>query len=230
MKKGTIGTKGRLRRPLVIEALHQGMGKAVSDFESWSDGESLADWGVEPVLTTYCAQTLWRASQKANAKTAITLEQHFGALLEWSGRRKRPGRPSTRHKALLERQSRRADLVLWNADITPRAIIEIKRSSAAEGLRRDAERLMSFIEFAGSAYEGSVRYGLLGVVIQNSARARLETCVRKFDEKRFALQEVAEAAGLRFVCHGPREVRLRAQAERCRVSTVVFEFAQVRGG
>lgn len=48
----------RVSRETIISALHDGMGRAIREFEDWTDGESLADWGVEPVLTTACARAL----------------------------------------------------------------------------------------------------------------------------------------------------------------------------
>ena len=76
------GRAAQVSRDTVIGALHSGMGLAVREFERWTDGESLAEWGVEPVLTVNCARAICRAARAAGGRTSVTLEQSFGSLLD----------------------------------------------------------------------------------------------------------------------------------------------------
>lgn len=215
----------QVSRDTVIAAVHTGMRLAVREFERWTDGESLADWGVEPVLTASCARAICRAARASGGLTSITLEQSFASLLAWSARRHHSGRPPETARRLIDQPNKRIDLVLWNGNGTPRAIVEVKRSDTVSGLVSDAERLTDFVRYAGRSYEGTLRYGLLATLVQHptssSPPARTQKILRRYD----ALAELARARGFRLRVHGPHPAPFEGRHHRCDVETVVFEFA-----
>lgn len=225
----TAGRAAQVSRSVVIGAVHQGMRRAVREFEQWTDGESLAEWGVEPVLTANCARSICRAARSAGGRTAVTLEQSFGSILDWSARRHRIGRPPEGARRLMEQPNRRVDIVFWNGNGTPRAIIEVKRSDTVAGLVTDAERLTDFIRYAGRAYGGTVRYGLLATLFQHPAKASPSDRTRKIIRRHDALSDLAQARGFRLRAHGPQAVPLDGLKTYCTVETVVFEFALPSG-
>lgn len=215
----------QVSREVVISAIQVGMGQAVREFEQWTDGESLAEWGVEALLTANCARSISRASRRVGGRAAVTLEQSFGSLLDWSARRHRPGRPPEGARRLIEKAACRVDLVIWNGNNTPRAVVEVKRSDTVAGLVADAERLTDFVRYAGRSYGGSVRYGLLATVFQHPATSSAADRNRKLKRRIEALRTVARDQGFRLKVHGPTAVRLRGLRDYCAVETVVFEFA-----
>lgn len=129
----------------------------------------------------------------------------------------------------MEQPNKRVDLVLWNGNGTPRAIIEVKRSDTIAGIVADGERLTDFVKYAGRAYGGSVRYGLLATLFQHpvgsSPSSRTQKVMRRYD----ALSDLAQARGFRLRSHGPRAVHLGALRTYCEVETVVFEFSRSSG-
>ena len=209
----------------MIEAVHTGTGLAIREFERWTDGESLADWGVEPVLTANCARAISRAARAAGGLTSVTLEQSFGGLLDWSARRHRAGRPPEGARRLIDQPNKRVDLVLWNGNGTPRAIVEVKRSDTVAGLVADGERLTDFVRYAGRAYGGTVRYGLLATLFQHPAGASPSSRTQKVMRRYDALSALAQARGFRLRFHGPRPVRLDGLGAVCCVEAMIFEFA-----
>ena len=219
----------QVSRDIVVGAVHTGMRLAVREFERWTDGESLADWGVESVLTTNCARAICRAARASGGLTSVTLEQSFASLLDWRARRNRPGRPPEAARRLIDQPNKRVDLVLWNGNGTPRAIVEVKRSDTVSGLVADAERLTDFVRYAGRAYGGTVRYGLLATLVQHpisaSPSARTQKVCRRYD----ALSELAQARGFRLRVHGPYPAPFEGGHHRCDVETIVFEFALPSG-
>lgn len=107
----------------------------------------------------------------------MTLEQTFESLTAWSGQRSSAGRPTLATQRVMQRPGRKVDLVIWNGNHTPRAVVEIKRADGLTGLRTDAERIMDFVDVAGVAYGGTIRRGFLAFVIQHPSD---RNCVRGF--------------------------------------------------
>lgn len=212
-----------LPREAVIAALHAGISKAARRFASWSKGGQLREWGVESVMTVYCAEAIMAQARKAGSHMALTIEQPFGGLLSHSERQRKPGRPDTRDRELVRRSSRRVDIVLWNAADQPRAVIEIKRSEAVGGIKLDALRVLDFLQFAGRNLEGSIRYGLLAVVIQCASRHGTERLDQRAQAIGRQLVPLVRARGLDVKIHGPLLISRLNQID-CLTATIVIEF------
>lgn len=218
-----------LKRKQVVAAVHKGMAKAARRFQRWTGGEALADWGVESLLTAYCAEEVAAAAGREGARFRIFVEQPFGGLLAWSERKHGVGRPHRRAVDMVERPTRRVDLVIRNAMGAPRAVIELKRDANLRGLEHDAKRLADFVQFAGRDHNGSIRWGILGVLVHargSHASGALDRMLALRDEK---LTDLAEGRGLgvkvtiKTLRQSSGDPRLGALA------TMVFEFFPKRG-
>ncbi len=219
---------GRVSRPLVRAALHKGLRDAVLDYERWTKGEALTQWGAEAVLSTYCARALTNAIREADAGASLTLEQHFGEVLKWSARHGRRGRRFKAETEMMARPSRRVDMLLWNKGNTPRAVIEIKRIAGVKGLAVDAKRLCDFVRYAGRAYGGSIRFGMLAVVSRMSPKASAAEQKAYYAKRYLALQETAGEANMTVQMSKPKRVPAKNLAVPCIMETVVFTFRAPR--
>lgn len=159
----------QLKRAAVMSALHQGMTGAVHYFSAWTGGEYLCDWGIEGFMTSACARRLAREATTVGSKSLLTLEQRFADIIDFSGRQPGRGRPTDAARRLAAKMSGRVDMVLWNVDGTPRAMIEVKRDAGVKGLTTDADRVIDFVKSAGRTYKGWVRYGLVATVVGGPA-------------------------------------------------------------
>lgn len=204
----------------VVAALHTGMGDAVRDFHAWTDGGSIEDWGVESLLTAACARALAEASRRTATGPILTLEQTFAGVVEYSRRWPGAGRPTKAAKAIKDKPTGRVDIVVWNRSGTPRAVIEIKRSDTIAGLKDDAERIAAFICTAGRLYEGSIRYGAVATLVHASTKGkRLKGKVRL---RREAIGQIADKAGLRWRCDGPKPIHDPKEERDRSVWSLVF--------
>ena len=75
-----------MNRGQVIAALHEGIATGVSDFHAWTRGEYLGDWGVESVLTSACARALAEKSVLVGSPKALSIEQTFQGIMDYSQR------------------------------------------------------------------------------------------------------------------------------------------------
>lgn len=215
---------GRVSRPQVLTALHTGMADAIRDYAQWTKGETLTAWASEGFLVTYCARALTRTIDRSDSAMSITLEQHFGEVLDHSQRLGKKGRRFKHEEDLLSRPSRRVDLLLWNAKNTPRAVIEIKRSAGIGGLRADAGRICQFVRYAGKAYDGSIQYGVLATTAQLAAGSSSAAIDRFHQPRREALQQVAHAHDMVLETPPPRTVSVRDLHVPCLMQTMVYVF------
>ncbi|QYF86209.1 hypothetical protein [Brevundimonas sp. PAMC22021] len=218
----------RLKRSDVVKALHEGMAEAVHDFTAWTKGEYLGAWGVESILTAGCARRLSAATTAIGSKSALTLEQTFSGLIEYSGRQTPRGRPTEAERRLASKTKGRIDIVLWNAHSTPRAMIEVKRSAGRQGLLADADRVIDFIRCAGKTYKGSVRYGLVATVVSGPEGKGRENVLKKARVRRHALAERARERGMAFDCDGPVWLGDLGTWDKEVAATYVFTFRPKR--
>ena len=213
-----------MNRGQVIAALHEGIATGVSDFHAWTRGEYLGDWGVESVLTSACARALADKSALVGSPKALSIEQTFQGIMDYSQRMGRPGRPTKAASRIANKSTGRVDIVLWNAEVTPRAIIEIKRTAAIGGLVADAERVIDFIEHGGATYGGSVRYGLVATLVSGATSRGRERLLERAKKRQAALEKVAARAKMCFRAHGPEwldEATVDPDQLAC---SYVFEF------
>ncbi|HWU13803.1 MAG TPA: hypothetical protein VN157_07300 [Caulobacter sp.] len=185
----------------VINALHEGMAQAVRDFHAWTD-ESIDEWGVESLLTASCARALHDAIQQADDRSLITIEQSFAGIMAFSQAELRRGRKTRSQVRVDDKPGGRVDLVLWSRTDPkvdpdkPRAIVEIKRSSRSDGLVKDAGRVIDFINAAGRAYKGTVRYGLMAVLLQTKVADADTALFNKLQLRKGKLDTEAKKHGM----------------------------------
>lgn len=221
---------GALPRQVVVDSIHQGIAKAVRRFETWTYGESLSWYGVENVLSVYAAETIGENILRLKTNHSLTMEQNFREILTYSKRKNRTGRPSFRYKSLRESDSKRIDIVIWNNKAEPKAIIEIKRNSTISGLLDDAERVLSFLEFCGKEYSGSVKYGFVASVLEADTPNRMR---RKIDARKNKFEEQYANAVANLRMHETQNIARRDRASRRAksenlFSSIIFEFAAKR--
>jgi hypothetical protein len=159
---------------------------------------------------------------------ALTIEQTFQGIMDYSKRQGRPGRPTAAACRIAEKSTGRVDLVLWNAEITPRAIIEIKRNAAASGLVADAQRVIDFVHHGGATYGGSVRYGLVATIVAGAASRGEGGVIELAGKREKALRKTAKTAKMDFRSHGPRWLDATVVGPDQLACTYVFEFSPSR--
>jgi hypothetical protein len=200
------------------------MAAGVSDFHQWTGGEFLGDWGVESVLTVACARSLATQAADIGSPKALTIEQTFQGIMDYSRQRGHPGRPTAAARRIAEKSTGRVDLVLWNAEATPRAIIEIKRTGAAAGLVADAQRVIDFVVHGGATYGGSVRYGMVASIFSGAASRGKKRLLDRAGKREHALERTARAAKMTFCSHGPKWLDEAQVGDDQVACTYVFEF------
>jgi hypothetical protein len=213
-----------MNREQVIAALHEGMATGVSDFHAWTAGEYLGDWGVESVLTSACARSLAFTAARVGSPKALTIEQTFQGIMDYSKRRGHPGRPTKAASRIANKSTGRVDIVLWNAEATPRAIIEIKRTADTRGLVADAQRVIDFIKHAGATYGGSVRYGLVAIIVSGASSRGRERLLARAGKRQAALEKLATRAKMGFLPHGPKWLDAATAGPDQLACSYVFEF------
>lgn len=219
-----MGRGTSLKREQVITAIHLGMAKAARRFQRWTDGGSVADWGVECLLTTYCAEALAAAAKAEGATFSIGVEENFRELLMHSDRAPKLGRRSHRRRDLEDHPNRRVDLALWNRHGAPRGLIELKRDANLRGLRADAKRLADFMHEAGIGSSGSLRFGLLGVLVHTRATPSERVLDQMIRRRQQLMSAFAATQNLKVRKTERRVQRIRAGSDHGRLATIVFEF------
>ena len=143
-----------------------GIVKAQRAYEKWSGGDWL--WHApEYFSTVFVAQEI----TKLDGSKYVTVEQGAKAAIEEAGAR---GRGKLHHKI---RAGGRFDILLWWADETPRAPIEVKCQVARiEKIKADLQRIGKVIH--RSKEDSSFQFGM--VVFYSSCK----------DSKEFAAKEI----------------------------------------
>lgn len=112
-----------------------GIVKAQCAYEDWSGGEWLW-YAPEYFSTVFVAQEI----SKLDGSKYVTVEHGANAAIEGAGAR---GRGKLHHKA---RANGRFDILLWWADETPRAPIEVKcQVTRIEKIKADLQRIEKVI-------------------------------------------------------------------------------------
>ena len=124
------------------------------------------------------------------------------------------GRRFKQEVDLLYRPSRRVDFLVWDTKNTPRA----DRDQAQRGYSgppRRRGRICQFVRYAGKAYDGSIRYGVLATtarLVSGSSSAAID---RFHQPRREELQRVAEAYNMVLDAPPPQSVSVRNLHDPC---------------
>lgn len=149
---------GRVIRSEFIEAVHAGMRSASRTFEKWSGGWPIISLGVEHMISTYIAMSMF--DRFGDRGYMITPETPFGMIEEWTTAEARRGRT----RAILSPQHR-ADVVIWNARNRPIGVVEVKRHWTRGRCLHDIDRLDALLDRYGSQTGGTIQFGLLAVML-----------------------------------------------------------------
>lgn len=126
-----------------------GIVKAQREYENWSGGEWL--WcAPEYIATVFVAQEI----SKLDGSKYVTVEHGANAAIADAGAR---GRGRLHHKI---RANGRFDILLWWADETPRAPIEVKcQVTRVEKIKADLQRIGTVIN--RSKQDSSFQFGVV---------------------------------------------------------------------
>ena len=150
---------------MVVESVLEGIQAANKLYEKWSMGWWTTDSGVEGHVVSEVARRLYH--QSANGQSLL-MEVPFSDIEEWSEARRQRG---PRRRTL--RGNRRADIVIFDRDDYPAAVIEIKRRWSARPCFRDLKRIRDLIIAYGPGQEGSLGMGCLAFMVQEWATKRI---------------------------------------------------------
>lgn len=145
----------------IVDATIKGISKAQSDYESWSGGDWL--WNAPEYLsTTYVAREIGLESEDKGTQY-VTMEHGTKAAIVDAGAK---GRGKLHGKM---RPNGRVDLLLWWADGTPRAPIEIKcQVSVFSQIKADIDRIEKIIH--RNSTESSFQFGIMAFYTSVAAR------------------------------------------------------------
>ena len=159
---------------MVVESVLEGIQAANKLYEKWSIGWWTTDSGVEGHVVSEVARRLYRLRENGQS---LLMEVPFSYIEEWSEAQRQGG---PRRRTL--RGNRRADIVIFDPDDYPSAVVEIKRRWSARPCFRDLERIRDLIIAYGPGREGSLEMGYLAFMVQERAVGR-QTASRRVDRR-----------------------------------------------
>ena len=141
-----------LTKDEVHRAIHEGIRDASNDYSSWSGGWTLADSGVEGLVTAGIATAI---HIRQSNRESLLLELPYDLCQQWSG----ASRPRRRPPKALERKVR-ADIALFNSNNLTKYVIEVKRMPTMERVHADLERLCAIVHKCAG---GMLRRGFMAI-------------------------------------------------------------------
>lgn len=143
----------------IIESTLDGIDESMNVYQEWSGGEWL--WNApEYLITVKIAENI----AKTKTKKYITLEDNVDYVLNLSNAK---GQGKVSEKT---RTNGRSDIVLWWADGTPRAIIEVKNSVfRLDKISHDIERIREVLKRKKS--NNTLQFGLIAFYIDREYKS-----------------------------------------------------------
>lgn len=135
-----------------LEAIIQGVHEANNEYLKMSGGWCVQDSGVESLISSSIARSLFIYGQNKDNGCFVTLETDYRLL-----RQARPGRIPR-----LLRNGQRADVVYWHKKDYPIGVIEVKRHFQFSAFMDDISRTRRLLLDYGSRAGGTLRWGALG--------------------------------------------------------------------
>lgn len=120
-------------------------------------GSWLTDSGAEGFMVAHVAEAL---SDALGENGSLLVEAPFDDIREWSGAARRRGRPLE-----VLRGGRRADIALFDRQGRSTHVVELKRSWNRRDCYADLKRLGGLLHACAAKVDGSLKYGLLGLLI-----------------------------------------------------------------
>ena len=144
----------------IIKATLDGIDESMSIYQKWSGGEWL--WNApEYLLTIKIAENI----SKIKGSKFITLEDNVDYLLNLANAK---GRGKISDKT---RKNGRSDIVLWWANGTPRAIIEVKNSVYNQNkISNDINRIKAILKRKKS--KSTLQFGLIAFYIDRKYKTK----------------------------------------------------------
>ena len=192
MSKSETMNMGPVPIELVIKKTIRAISRAQTDYEKWSQ---FWLWQApEYMLTTYVAREI---STIPNYTYYLTLENNVRGALDDAGGRK-TGRPPD---AL--RQHGRMDILLWRANSTPRAVIEVK--NGVDGFSRLNDDIIRICTILNQDRTSKFQCGLMAFysscrgLRNKSAKDRLKERLESLKESG---RQMVRNEGLNLSTHG----------------------------
>ena len=166
-------------RRTIVDAVIKGIAEANTRYEKMTGGWWLTDSGAEGYMVARVAETLHAV---LGANETLLLEAPFDEIREWSGASCRRGRP---HEVL--RGRRRTDITLFDRQGKPTHVVEVKRFWNSKCLT-DIERLLRLLDTCAGQAGGSLKHGLLGLLIATrsatwtGAKERVEIKAQRIED------------------------------------------------
>ena len=164
----------------IVDAIEEGCNVANRKFEEWSNGLWVTDSGVESLMVTCIAEAV---NKRQERHESLAMEVSFRDIRELSKARPKLGRrPAT------VKDTNRADIVLFNRLERPTCVIEVKRTWNSDQCWRDLERIRDLVRTCAHVKGGSLRRGLLSMMIPKKATKakspddRIDEYVGKIEE------------------------------------------------
>lgn len=177
-----------IKKDDLIDAVISGILNANQFYENISNGLWLNDAGVESVLQTKIAESIYNILPKDNkgsvSGASLVMEYKFKEIISSSGSGKKRGRIPA-----LVSGAKRVDLLIFDSNEMPIIPIEVKRNAAVDGFAIDASRILGILKRSDKISGGSVKYGLIcGFIFgagdsENSALQDVERKVHLSREK-----------------------------------------------
>lgn len=145
----------------IVNAIEEGCKVANRKYEEWSDGYWVTDSGVESLMVACIAEAVNRRQERHES---LGMEVSFRDIKAMSKARPKPGgRPAT------VKDTSRADMVLFNGQVRPICVIEVKRTWNADQCWIDLERIRDLVRSYNHVKGGSLRRGFLAIMIVKAA-------------------------------------------------------------
>ncbi len=131
---------------------------ANKDYENWSGGAWLSDYGAEGLLVAEISRELIKVARNSNKDSYLTVEESFTTIFDCSGAKAKIGRPPS-----VLNGNFRADIVLWKSVNEVWGVFEIKRKWDWEKCPKDIERVDKLIKTYGQDQNGSIQLSCFAV-------------------------------------------------------------------
>lgn len=155
-----------LTRDESLSAIIEGVHDANKKYLEISGGWCVQDSGVESLVSSRVAESLFNSGVKKDGKCFVTLETSYQSITDGT-RVKKVGRTP-----LLLDRNQRADIVYWHKKDTPIGIVEIKRWFEYSGIEDDINRTARLVKDYGISCGGRLRWGAVASIRQLSERKR----------------------------------------------------------
>ena len=140
-----------------VDAVLRGISAGNAKYEEITSGSWLTDSGAEGFMAAHVAHAL---SNEMKKDGSLLVEAPFAGIREWSGAGRRRGRPRE-----VLRGRRRVDIVLFDRQGRPTHVVELKRHWNPSRCYTDIQRLRDLLHACAGEMDGSLKYGLLGLLI-----------------------------------------------------------------